>query len=50
MRIKGEKGFSLIEVLIAIALFAMIAVAVSLGLSSAARSNIIQDELTTAES
>lgn len=47
---KSEKGFSLVETLIAIALFGMIAVAVSLGLSMAARSNIISDKLTTAES
>jgi prepilin-type N-terminal cleavage/methylation domain-containing protein len=48
--IKSEKGFSLIETLIAIVLFGMIAVAVSLGLSMAARANIISDEQTTAES
>ena len=47
---KNEKGFSLIETLIAIALFGMICVAVSMGLSMAARANVISDEQTTAES
>ena len=47
---KSEKGFSIIETLIAIALFGVIGVSISLGLSMAARSNIISDEQTTAES
>jgi prepilin-type N-terminal cleavage/methylation domain-containing protein len=48
--LKSEKGFSLIETLIALVLFGMISVSVSMGLSMAARSNMICDEHTTAES
>jgi len=47
---KSEKGYSLLEVLIAVALLGLIVVAVSMGLSMAAKSNFISNEITTAES
>ncbi len=47
---KNEKGFTLIEVLIAIALLGIIAVAFLGGLATASRALVIADERTTAES
>ena len=47
---KNEKGFSLIEVLIAIALLGIIAVAFLGGLATASKALVIADERTTAES
>ncbi len=48
--IKNEKGFSLIEVLIALALLGIIAVAFLTALSTASKALFIADERTTAES
>ncbi len=48
--IKNEKGFSLIEVIIALALLGIIAVAVLGGLATASNTLAIADERTTAES
>ena len=50
MDVHSNKGFSLLETLIAIAILAVISVAVLLGLSMSARANIMSDEQTTAES
>ncbi len=47
---KNEKGFSLIEVVIALALLGIIAVAVLSGLATASIALIIADERATAES
>jgi len=48
--IKNEKGISLIEVLIALAIMALVAVAFLSGLTTASKALIIADERTTAES
>jgi len=48
--IRGQKGQTLIEVLIAIALLGMIAVPFLTALSTSSRALIIADERTTAES
>jgi prepilin-type N-terminal cleavage/methylation domain-containing protein len=48
--IKDERGFSLIEVLIALAIMGLVAVAFLSGLATASRALIIADERTTAES
>jgi prepilin-type N-terminal cleavage/methylation domain-containing protein len=50
MDIRSNKGFSLLETLIAIAVLAVISIAVLLGLSMSARANIMSDEQTTAGS
>ena len=50
INIRDNKGFSLIETLIAIAIMAVISVAVYSGLSTAITANIISDEKTTAGS
>ncbi len=47
---KNEKGFTLIEVMIAIALLGIIAVAFLGGLATASKALVIADERTTAES
>ncbi len=47
---KNEKGFTLIEVMIAIALLGIIAVAFLGALATASRALVIADERTTAES
>ena len=47
---KNEKGFSLIEVVIALALLGIIAIAVLSGLATASIALIIADERTTSES
>ena len=46
----SEKGFSFIETLIALAIFSVICVGMLSGLATSAKSNIIMDEQTTAES
>jgi len=48
--IKNEKGMSLIEVLIALAILGLVAAAFLSGLATASRALIIADERTTAES
>jgi len=48
--IKNEKGISLIEVLIALAILGLVAAAFLSGLATASRALIIADERTTAES
>ena len=48
--IKNEKGMSLIEVLIALAILGIVAAAFLSGLATASRALIIADERTTAES
>ncbi len=48
--IKNERGFSLIEVIIALALLGIIAVAFLTALSTASKALFIADERTTAES
>ena len=48
--IKNERGFTLIEVLIAVALVGIIAVAFLSGLATASRALVIADEHATAES
>ena len=48
--IKNERGISLIEVLIALAILGLVAVAFLSGLVTASRAIIIADERTTAES
>ena len=48
--IKNERGFSLIEVLIALAILGLVAVAFLSGLAIASKSIILADERTTAES
>ena len=47
---KNEKGFTLIEVLVALAILGLIAVAFLMALSTASKAIIIADERTTAES
>ena len=47
---KNEKGFSLVEVMIAIALLGIIGVAFFTSLSAASRAAYFDDELATAES
>ena len=47
---RGEKGFSLIEVLVAVALVGLISVALIVALATASKVLIIADERTTAES
>ncbi|HEY33288.1 MAG TPA: type II secretion system protein [Dehalococcoidia bacterium] len=46
----AEKGFSLIEVLVSLAIIALIAVGFLSGLSTSLRSLMVTDEMTTAES
>ena len=48
--IKDERGISLVEVLIALAILALVAVAFLSGLTTASKALIIADERTTAES
>ena len=48
--IKDERGISLVEVLIALAILALVAVAFLSGLATASKALIIADERTTAES
>jgi prepilin-type N-terminal cleavage/methylation domain-containing protein len=48
--IKNEKGMSLIEVLIALAILGIVAAAFLSGMATASRALIIADERTTAES
>lgn len=48
--IKNEKGFSLIEVLVALAIVALVAVAFLTALATASKTVIIADERTTSES
>jgi len=48
--IKNEKGFTLLEVLIAVALVSLIAVAFLSGLATASKALVIADEHATAES
>lgn len=47
---KEEKGFSLVEVLVAIAIIGLVAVAFLIALTTAANANRIADTRTTAES
>ena len=47
---KNEKGFTLIEVLVALAILGLIAVTFLMALSTASKAIIIADERTTAES
>ena len=47
---KRERGFSLLEVIIAIALIGIVAVAIYAGLATATKTVIITDERATAES
>jgi len=47
---RSEKGFSLIEVIIAMALLAIVAVALLSGLSTGSRAIFVADERATAES
>ncbi len=49
-RSKEQAGLSLLEAIIALAVFSLIAVALLSGLATSARSNIISQEQTTAES
>jgi prepilin-type N-terminal cleavage/methylation domain-containing protein len=49
-KIKSEKGFGLVEVLVALALFGIIATAFSMGLFASSKSVLLSDNLTTAES
>jgi prepilin-type N-terminal cleavage/methylation domain-containing protein len=49
-KLKSERGFSLIEVLIAVALVGIIAAAFSMGLFTTSKNVILSDNLTTAES
>lgn len=49
-RIRSEKGFGLVEVLVSIALLGIIAVAFLLAINVASRAILIADERTTAES
>ena len=48
--LKSENGFSLIEVLMALALLGLIAVAFIMAISTATKAIYIADEMTTAES
>ncbi|GAI53421.1 unnamed protein product, partial [marine sediment metagenome] len=48
--LKNEKGFSLVEVLIALAILGIIGVAILFGLATASTALIIADERATAES
>ena len=47
---KNEKGFSLLEVLMALGLMGIIAVAFLIGIASSSRAVLLADEKTTAES
>jgi prepilin-type N-terminal cleavage/methylation domain-containing protein len=47
---RGEKGFTLIEVIIALALLGVVAVAILSGLSTGSRAIFVADERATAES
>jgi len=48
--IKNERGFTLLEVLIAVALVSIVAVAFLSGLATASKAIFVADELATAES
>jgi prepilin-type N-terminal cleavage/methylation domain-containing protein len=48
--VKNEKGFSLLEVLVALGLMGVIAVAFLAGIASSSRAVLVADEKTTAES
>jgi prepilin-type N-terminal cleavage/methylation domain-containing protein len=48
--VKSEKGFSLIEVVVALGLMGVIAVAFLTGILSSSRAVLVADEKTTAES
>lgn len=48
--IRSEKGFSLIEVLVALALFGIVATAFAIGLLASSQNVILSDNQTTAES
>ncbi len=48
--VRGEQGFTFIETLIGVVVFGLIGLAVLTGLTITARSNIISNEHTTAES
>ena len=48
--IKGERGFSLIEVLVALALLGIIAAGFLMAINTAAKAVFVADERTTAES
>ena len=50
MEMKGEKGFTLIGVLVAIAILGLVAVIFAGGISTAAKAVFVSDERTTAES
>ena len=47
---RGEKGFSLIETVVAVAIVAIVAVSFLSGLAASARATIVADEHTTASS
>ena len=47
---RNEKAFALVETLVGIAILGLISIGILSGLTLAARSNIIADEQTTAES
>ena len=47
---KNEKGFTLIEVLVALAIVSLVVVAFLTAINTAAKANIIANERTTAES
>ncbi len=50
MSINSERGFSLIETLLAVLILSIISVSVLIGLSTAASANILSDKQTTAGS
>ena len=47
---KNERGFTLIEVLVALAIVSLVVVAFLMAINTAAKANIIANERTTAES
>lgn len=50
IKMKGEKGFALIGVLVAIAILGLVAVIFASGISTAAKAVFVSDERATAES
>jgi len=48
-KVKSERGFGLVEVLVALALLGIIAAAFSMGLFASSKSVLLSDNLTTAE-